>query len=65
MEKTSRGSILVNIGQFISRTFFFIQRICDKNKTVVANFFGNTNVFKWVTDLASSTESSVCNVYTY
>lgn len=45
-KNTSRGSILVNIGQFISRTFSLYNVYVIKNKTVVANFFGNTNVFK-------------------
>lgn len=45
-KNTSRGSILVNIGQLISRTFSLYNVYVIKNKTVVANFFGNTNVFK-------------------
>lgn len=44
--RKSRSSILVNIGQFISRTFSLYNVYVIKNKTVVANFFGNTNVFK-------------------
>lgn len=62
-----RDSILVNIGQSISRTIFFYYKVyvIEIKKLWLLFFLVKQMSSKWVADLVGSTESSVCNVYTY